>query len=227
MARRQWHTLIKKNCIREKITTKQYVRTCTATVENQLNVFYSLHQTISVEFRFIRSFDDHAQRRAAATIYAHCIAHILIVSMCLFNEYSNIVFSAIRRTDNGVFTQTHIHVQCAHTNNEAIRFGSPFLSRSQYIYIFQHHHMHRMVVVKLRSSLSIACHCLWMDSVRGTSDDVHMCWWRIRCEQEACLSMINSYLVDKGVYNFISSAVVSSSLFTVREFAFALSSQLL
>lgn len=39
-------------------TTEQYVRTCTATVQNQLNVFYSLHHTISVEkYRFIRSFD--------------------------------------------------------------------------------------------------------------------------------------------------------------------------
>lgn len=36
-----------------------------------------------------------------------------------------------------------------------------------------------------------------------------MCWWCVRCEQGACPSMINSYLADKGVYNFISSAEVS------------------
>lgn len=121
------------------VTTKQYVRTSTATVENQLNVLDSLHHTISVEtisfYSFIRSHRCIGGQRKAES------AH----------------------TRRG-FTQTYT----AHTNNETIRFGvstiSSHIVRSAFAFSVWNISPTPFIaaVNEIRSSLSIACRRLWI-----------------------------------------------------------------
>lgn len=210
MARRQWHTPISTNnsCEKKKYvsTTKQYVRTCTATVQNQLNVFYSLQHTISVDqfsFDSFYSFIQSHGRGATASVSMYWS----VLCVCVPN---------IAHTRRG-FTGKHT----AHTNNDSIRFAL-FTIPS---HIVRHAHTralnvcgrHQHTNTSNATRTTYDCLCLspgrpYARTVRGSDDGMCVCWWRVcECEQEACPSMINSYLADKGVYKFISSARVSST----------------